>query len=138
MIQDIGKEVNSHHRTDSFKNEYGFSIILLFGRGLKNILYSVLKQRHHQRIKLPLSMITGTFYKTYQSLSDHTIYNLYETSIYEHKNSELWLLQIPSSSIYGNATTIIQFINAPPSTTYHKFSCLIWECQYQICTSAIP
>jgi len=29
MIQDIGKQVISLYRTDSFKNEYGFSIILL-------------------------------------------------------------------------------------------------------------
>jgi hypothetical protein len=53
-------------------------------------------------------METGTFYKTYQQLSDHTMYNLYETSIYQHKNSDFWILQIPSSSIYGNATNVMQ------------------------------
>lgn len=82
-------------------------------------------------------MITGTFYKIYQQPSDHTMYNLYETSIYRCKNSDLWILQIPYSSIYGNATNVMQLINAPPSTTYHNFACLISECQYQTGTSAI-
>jgi hypothetical protein len=64
------------------------------------------------------------------------MYNLYETTIYQHKNSELRILLIPSFSIYGNATNVTQLINAKISTTYHNFACLIWECQYQICTSA--
>jgi len=40
MIQGIGKQVISLYKTHSFKNLYGFSIMLLFGRGLINILYS--------------------------------------------------------------------------------------------------
>jgi hypothetical protein len=40
MRQDISKQATSLHGTDSFKNEYDFSITLLFDRGLINILYS--------------------------------------------------------------------------------------------------